>query len=57
MLVLARKVGQKIVIHTDPPVRITVVQLDSCAVRIGIEAPTSVLVLREEVPNREAPPS
>ncbi len=47
MLVLSRKVGQKICV--GPDVVITVVAAGRGQVRIGIEAPADVPVHREEV--------
>lgn len=58
MLVLTRREGESV--RIGPDVRITVVTLASGQVRIGIEAPDSVFVHREEVwerleqANREA---
>ncbi|WP_406695827.1 carbon storage regulator [Singulisphaera sp. Ch08] len=47
MLVLSRKRMEQIVIGSD--IRITVVKLEGGQVRLGIEAPTDVMVLREEL--------
>ena len=47
MLVLSRKVGERILIGDD--IAITVVRVAQGAVRIGIEAPRSLEVLREEI--------
>jgi carbon storage regulator len=47
MLVLSRKLNESIVIDGD--IRITVVGLRGNQVRIGIEAPGSVGILREEL--------
>lgn len=47
MLVLARRVGESITIGEDTVV--TVVELTGSHVRIGITAPRSVQVLREEI--------
>lgn len=47
MLVLSRKVGERIVIGDD--VVITVVEVSGNRVRIGIEAPRSKQVLRAEI--------
>lgn len=47
MLILARKVGQKIVIDGD--IEITVVEVRGDQVRLGITAPRSVAVLRSEL--------
>lgn len=47
MLVLSRKVGEAIVIDHD--VRVVVLSADRRGVRLGIEAPASRSVLREEL--------
>lgn len=47
MLVLSRKVGERIVVAND--IRITVVRVTSGGVRIGIEAPDGTPVVREEL--------
>jgi carbon storage regulator len=47
MLVLSRKVGEKIVIGEN--VQVTVVAITGTKVRLGIEAPKGVPVDREEV--------
>ncbi len=47
MLVLSRKLSQQIVIGTD--VRITVVKIERNQVRIGIDAPDDVAILRGEL--------
>lgn len=47
MLVLSRKKSQRIVI--GPEIRITVVKIEGGHVRIGIEAPDHIPVLREEL--------
>ena len=52
MLVLTRKVGEKIVIGDD--IVITLVRIHHDKVRLGIEAPPSVAVHREEVRDRMA---
>jgi carbon storage regulator len=50
MLVLTRKVGEGIIIGDD--VTITVVEMKGGAVRIGIDAPRSTKIHRQEVYNR-----
>lgn len=51
MLVLSRKLGEKIVIGDS--VVLTVVKIDRNQVRLGIEAPSNVAIYREEIaPNR-----
>ena len=47
MLQLSRKAGETIVIGDD--IRVTVMQIAGGAVRVGIEAPRSVPVYREEL--------
>ena len=47
MLVLARKCSESILIGGN--IKITVVRIDSDSVRIGIEAPPNVVILREEL--------
>ncbi len=51
MLVLSRKLGEKIVIGDN--VVLTIVKIDRNQIRIGIEAPQDIPVYREEIaPNR-----
>lgn len=52
MLVLSRKSGQRIMIGDN--IVITVVRTGRDAVRIGVEAPKDVKVIREEL--QELPP-
>ena len=47
MLVLSRKVGERILLGDQ--IRITVVRVSGGGVRLGIEAPSDVSVVREEV--------
>jgi carbon storage regulator len=55
MLVLSRKLGEKIVIGDN--IVVTVVKIDRNQIRIGIEAPQEVPVYREEIsPVRVAGP-
>ena len=55
MLVLSRKLGEKIVIGDN--IVVTVVKIDRNQIRLGIEAPHEVPVYREEIsPNRGAKP-
>ena len=48
MLVLSRKVGERIVIP-DYDLAVTVIAVDGNRVRIGVSAPTDVNVFREEL--------
>jgi carbon storage regulator len=50
MLVLSRKVGETVVVDND--IRITIVAVYGDKIRLGITAPTSVRVDREEVHER-----
>lgn len=53
MLVLSRKLGEKIVIGDN--ITVTIVKIDRNQIRIGIEAPQDVPVYREEIaPQRSA---
>ncbi|MHB9093448.1 MAG: carbon storage regulator CsrA [Eubacteriales bacterium] len=47
MLALTRKVGESIIIDND--IEITVVEVKGDQVRIGIQAPKSVRILRKEI--------
>ena len=47
MLVLSRKVGERILLGDK--IRITVVRVSGGGVRLGIEAPADIPVVREEV--------
>jgi len=53
MLVLSRKRSEQIVIGST--IRITVVKLEGNQVRLGIEAPGEVMVLRAELVKERAP--
>lgn len=52
MLVLTRRVGEQLVIAGN--IRVTVVSIHGERVRIGITAPRSVNVAREEILTRQA---
>jgi len=52
MLILTRRAGEAILI--DGGIRIVVLGIDGGGVRIGIEAPASVGIVREEVTQRRA---
>ncbi len=47
MLILSRKVGDAILIGSE--IRLVVIATESGGVRLGIEAPTSVTIMREEL--------
>jgi carbon storage regulator len=50
MLVLSRKVGERILIGDQ--VAITVVRINATTVRLGIDAPNKLSVVREELAER-----
>ena len=55
MLILTRKVGETVLIGED--IRIMVVQIRGKQIRLGIEAPPDLLVLRtQEKPDSEKKP-
>jgi carbon storage regulator len=47
MLVLSRKVGERILVGND--ITITVVRMAQGVVRIGVEAPSDMPIVREEI--------
>jgi len=47
MLVLSRKLGEKIVIGDS--IVLTIVKIDRNQIRLGIEAPSDVAIYREEI--------
>jgi carbon storage regulator len=49
MLVLSRKVGERILIGDQ--IAVTIVRVSSGGVRIGIDAPPELAVVREELKN------
>ena len=55
MLVLSRKESQRI--RLGDAIVVTIVKISGDKVRIGIEAPTDVLVLRDELEARERAPT
>jgi carbon storage regulator len=50
LLILTRKLGEGLFIGDD--IRITVVEVRGRQIRLGIEAPSHVVVLREEIYQR-----
>ncbi len=50
MLILTRKIGEKIIIGDD--VVLSVVETSKGVVKLGIEAPKDVVILRQEVYDR-----
>ena len=55
MLILTRRVGEKLVIHDS--IEVQVVAVKGNQVRIGIAAPPEVSVMREELIARSASPT
>jgi carbon storage regulator len=49
MLVLTRKLGEKIYIGHDQSIVITVVNIDRGKIRLGISAPRDVPIYRQEL--------
>lgn len=47
MLVVSRKVGERI--HIGDKVAVTIVKISGGAVRIGVEAPAEMAVMRQEL--------
>ena len=54
MLVLSRKTDERIII--DEPITITILEVRGDKIRIGIEAPKEVPVLREELLVKDTAP-
>ena len=52
MLVLSRKVGERVLIGDR--IAITIVRINGNAVRLGIEAPADMVVVRQELAERTA---
>ena len=55
MLVLKRKIGERIILHGGPlgkPVVLMIVDNDSSGVRLGVNAEPEIMVDREEVYER-----
>lgn len=50
MLILTRKIGEGIILGDD--IRISVLEIRGKQIRIGIEAPSDIVVLREEIYQR-----
>lgn len=49
MLILTRKIGEGIVLNDD--VKIHVIEISKGLVKLGIDAPKNMLILREELAN------
>jgi len=59
MLVLSRKLGERIVIGKEITATITVLEVRKGRVKLGVDAPPEVLVYREEIAFRieDCPPA
>ena len=55
MLVLSRKVGERILIGDQ--IAVTVVRINATTVRLGIDAPTKLVVVREELTSPPVEPA
>jgi carbon storage regulator len=53
MLVLSRKVGERILIGDN--IAVTVVRVAQGMVRLGVEAPQELSIVREEIKDRRKP--
>lgn len=53
MLVLSRKIGEKILIGDQ--IAVTVVRVSQGTVRIGVEAPNDMAIVREEIRGEPKP--
>ena len=51
MLVLSRKVGEKILIGDN--ISVTVVRVSQGTVRLGVEAPDDLSIVREEIKDQQ----
>ena len=54
MLVLSRRESERILLGNQ--IVLTVVRIAGDRVRLGIDAPSEILVLREELPSNDPPP-
>ena len=54
MLVLSRKVGERILIGDE--ITVTVVRVSQGSVRIGVEAPDRLQIVREEIKGKATVP-
>lgn len=54
MLVIARKRGQSIILRQDgkADINLHIVSVDRGVIRVGVDAPKDVVILREEVRDR-----
>ena len=50
MLILTRKIGESIIVGDN--IRVVVLEVRGRQIRLGIEAPPEIVVLREEVAQR-----
>ena len=50
MLVLTRKVGEQI--HIGDDIKVSIIEIDRGSIRLGIDAPRHITILRQEVYER-----
>ena len=55
MLVLSRKKNEKI--RLGDSIEITIVRVNGSQVRLGIQAPSDIAVLRQELTEKQPPPA
>lgn len=53
MLILTRKIGEAVYLGADQEIEVRVLGVSKGQVRLGFTAPADMLILREEVPNKE----
>ena len=55
MLILTRRIGEKLILKEDdkPPITVVITDVKDTQVRLGIEADRSVVILREELLNEQ----
>ncbi len=58
MLVIARKRGQSIILRQDgkADINLHIVSVDRGVIRVGVDAPKDVVILRDEIRDRGAKP-
>ena len=49
MLILTRRIGETVIIGDEGKVSFTIIGIDGCQVRIGINAPKEIPIHRQEV--------
>lgn len=49
MLILTRRIGETVIIGDEGKISFTIIGIDGCQVRIGINAPKEIPIHRQEV--------